>query len=295
MLFTPRTPPLITLLTDFGIVDTYVGVMKGVILTLEPQAQIVDLTHEITPQAVLEASVRLEAALPYFPPGTVHVAVVDPGVGTERRICVVESPSMRLIAPDNGLLTLPLRRVGPIRMAELDSRAQRYMLPMVSATFHGRDVFAPVAAHLARGLPLEMLGPVWQGSTLEELPITRLEVPQPQPDNGENRPTLLLRALYVDRFGNIITNLDVDALARWQADHGFEDEDLQVHVGSEHAPLVRTFAEVPVGHPLAYRGSGGRLEIAIRNGNAAAHFGLKPGDGLRLLCAPRGEEGFPSS
>ncbi|CEK19998.1 hypothetical protein CWRG_02688 [Chthonomonas calidirosea] len=286
--FTPRQPPLIALLTDFGTRDTYVGVMKGVILSIAPQAQIVDLTHEVTPQAVLEGSARLEAALPYFPAGTVYVAVVDPGVGSQREVCVVETEVARLVAPDNGLLTLPIRKQRPLKVAKWSaSRGGAYVLPRISATFHGRDIFAPLAAHLAQGLPLEAIGPVWKVGESALLPLQLLEVPMPSAfTDTQGRSALELTVLYVDRFGNLITNLDEETLQRWIADRGIEEAHLYVRCGEGEAPLVRTFSDVEVGCLLAYRGSGGRLELAIREGDAAKTLGLRPGSKLYLVARP---------
>src|SRR5581483_4316382 len=149
---------VITLTTDFGLDDIYVGVMKGVLLGIAPNARLVDLTHAIAPQNILEASLRLAAAVPYFPPGTIHLVVVDPGVGSERRAVVVETEQSRFVAPDNGVLTAPLRQNPARRVLILGEAARPYFRHPVSATFHGRDLFAPIAAHLAAGLPLEALG-----------------------------------------------------------------------------------------------------------------------------------------
>jgi S-adenosylmethionine hydrolase len=293
--FTPRQPPLIALLTDFGTRDTYVGVMKGVILSIAPQAQIVDLTHEVTAQAVLEGSARLEAALPYFPAGTVYVAVVDPGVGSEREVCVVETEVARLVAPDNGLLTLPIRKQRPLKVAKWSAHVGgAYVLPRISATFHGRDIFAPLAAHLAQGLPLEAIGAVWEASEASSLPtpspslpLRLLEVPVPLTlSDAQGRPALELTVLYVDRFGNLITNLDEETLDRWMGDRGIGEERLCVRFEAGEAPLVRTFSDVEVGCLLAYRGSGGRLELAIREGNAANTLGLHTGSKLYLVVKP---------
>ncbi|HLI47820.1 MAG TPA: SAM-dependent chlorinase/fluorinase [Chthonomonas sp.] len=287
--FTPRQPPLIALLTDFGTRDTYVGVMKGVILSIAPQAQIVDLTHEVTPQAVLEGSARLEAALPYFPAGTVFVAVVDPGVGSEREVCVVETEVARLVAPDNGLLTLPIRKQRPRKVAKWNAHVGgAYVLPRISATFHGRDIFAPLAAHLAQGLPLEAIGAIWEvaepSTSAPSLPLHLLEVPVPLTlSDAQGRPALELTVLYVDRFGNLITNLDEETLDRWMADRGIGEDQLCVRCEAGEAPLVRTFSDVEVGCLLAYRGSGGRLELAIREGNAANTLGLHTGSKLYLV------------
>jgi S-adenosylmethionine hydrolase len=277
-------PPLITLTTDFGLTDTYVGVMKGVIYAIAPDARLVDLTHDVTPQNILEASARLEAAVDYFSPGTIHVIVVDPGVGSERAACVVQTEIALFVAPDNGVLTLPLRHQAPERAVRLTERAQPYFRQPLSATFHGRDVFAPIAAHLAAGVPLDALG--------DEVPpdnLVRLPLPVPYTThNAKGRPRLLLHVLYVDRFGNLITDLERSEWERWQTGLQTQGADtktasITVQAGSRRwQSLARTFADVSPGEPLAYWGSGGRLEIAVRDGNAARLLPLAPGDTLTI-------------
>ncbi|HLV79951.1 MAG TPA: SAM-dependent chlorinase/fluorinase [Chthonomonadaceae bacterium] len=277
---------LITLTTDFGLADTYVGVMKGVILGIAPAARLVDLTHAIAPQDLLEASARLEAAIPYFPPGTIHLVVVDPGVGTERAALVVETDTGLFVAPDNGVLTLPLLQFPARRAIRLGEAARRYFRQPVSATFHGRDVFAPIAAHLAAGVAPESLGE----SVPPELLFT-LSVPEPQAGrDAEGRPTLHLHVLYADRFGNLITDLTAARWAAWEQEVGDLDAGVTVQAGETRwQGLARTFAEVPIGRPLAYWGSAGRLEVAIRNGDAAQTLGLSPGDPILLAASKRGQ------
>ena len=271
---------LLTLTTDFGLADTYVGVMKGVILGIAPSARLVDLTHEITPQNLLEASARLEAAIPYFPPGTIHLVVVDPGVGTERAVLVVETKTCRFVAPDNGVLTLPLRRFPTCRVIRLGEAARRYFRQPVSATFHGRDVFAPIAAHLAAGVPPESLGENVAPEMLVTLPVPELQAGR----DAEGRSILRLHALYADHFGNLITDLTAGRWAAWEQAEGVLAPDITVQAGGQQwQGLARTFADVPIGSPLAYWGSAGCLEIAIRNGNAARTFGLSPGDPITLV------------
>ncbi|HZT44311.1 MAG TPA: SAM-dependent chlorinase/fluorinase [Chthonomonadaceae bacterium] len=275
---------LITLMTDFGLSDTYVGVMKGVILGIAPSARLVDLTHEIAPQNLLEASARLEAAIPYFLPETLHLVVVDPGVGTERAVLVVETECCRFVAPDNGVLTLPLRRFPARRVVRLDDAARRYFRQPVSATFHGRDVFAPIAAHLAAGVSPESLGENVSPESLVTLPI---DEPQTGHD-AEGRPTLHLHVLYADRFGNLITDLTTERWAVWEQEEGVIAAEITVAAGGKRwQGLARTFAEVPIGSPLAYWGSAERLEIAVRNGDAARTLGLSPGDPITLTWTGR--------
>src|SRR5258707_11254834 len=196
-------PPIITLTTDFGLRDPFVGTMKGVILSICATARLVDLTHDVEPQDLLGAGLALEAALPFFPDGTVHLAVVDPGVGSGRRALAVGVGEHYLVGPDKGVLTPALRRA---RWTAVELTAPEYRLPEVSRPFHGRDVFAPAAAYLAAGVPLERLGPVVGDPVLRPIPVSRLE--------GD---VLVGEVLAVDRFGNLLTSIEaarLTALAR---------------------------------------------------------------------------------
>ncbi len=269
---------LITLLTDFGTHDTYVGQMKGVILGIAPTATIVDLTHEIAPQRIAEGAFLLETALAAFPPGTIHLAVVDPGVGTARRAIAVATPQAVFVGPDNGLLSAALPEEarpdgeGPtlvpvpegVTVVELANPAYRRAL--VSNTFHGRDIFAPAAAHLAAGVPMEALGPRCTGMTA--LP----------PFHARQLPDGSLEAeiVSIDRFGNAITT----ARAR-ELPPGLLTVAVRGHVV---VGPVRTYAEAQ--GPTALVGSSGYLEIAVPNDSAAARLGLRLGDRVRI--APRG-------
>jgi S-adenosyl-L-methionine hydrolase (adenosine-forming) len=251
---------LITLTTDFGVSNPYVAQMKGVILSIAPEAEIVDITHAVAPQGVLEGAVVLDDVCRRFPPGTIHVAVVDPGVGTARRSLYAEIAGQRYLCPDNGLLTLVLRRSPADRLVELQNRD--YFLPEVSSTFHGRDVFAPVAAHLALGLAPELLG--WPLSN----PVL-LELPQSELSNDQIRGEVLL----VDSFGNAITNIERGVLEQL----GRLDR-LEVRIGSVCiGPVRRTYGDSPSGELIALLDSQGRLEVAVVNGSAAQVLGLQPG------------------
>lgn len=273
-------PSIVTLLTDFGAADTYVGVMKGVILSIAPKARLVDLTHEIGPRNVLEASVRLEGAAPYFPAGTIHLAVVDPGVGSERDALVVQTERFLFVAPDNGILTHVLRSASVRRITRLKEAARRYFLPIVSATFHGRDVFAPIAGHLASGLPPAALddgGP--------ETPPASLPLLQPELTMQESGArACYLHVLWADRFGNLITDMSREFWTAWVPEHMHGAEaDCVIQIGDTiWQGIRRTYADAPPGSPLAYWGSGGYLEIAMRNGSAAATFGIAPGAPIML-------------
>jgi S-adenosylmethionine hydrolase len=260
--------PLIALLSDFGTREAYVGVMKGVILALAPEARLVDLTHEIAPQAVSEAAYTLVSAVDYFPSQTIFCCVVDPGVGSERRALAVQLALTRssavVVCPDNGLLTPLLARVR--QAVVLDN--PRYHLVPVSATFHGRDIFAPAAAHLARGVPLGELG-----SPLSPEALVRLEWPEPQVQDDGFRA----HVIHVDRFGNLITNLPGDWLSppweRWE-----------VRLAAQRIRGIRrTYAEVAPGEALAYVGSGGYLELAVRQGSARDAWGADVGTDLEVV------------
>lgn len=258
---------VITLLTDFGLADPFVGVMKGVILSRFPQASIVDLCHGVQPQAVIEAAFWLERCYPWFPAGSVHVAVVDPGVGSERRLLAVAAGGHYFLLPDNGILTpamlsQPDAEVRAIDLARLGLRAQ-------SATFHGRDLFAPLAAGLASGqLAFEALGAV-----AEPLPCA---LPAPR------REALLLRGevVTVDRFGNLITNLDARA---WPG-----HTPLHVTVLQRRLPVRRTYSDAGARELLGLVNSFGVLEIACRDGSAEHCLGLGRGTPVELALAPVG-------
>ncbi|MEI6231601.1 MAG: SAM-dependent chlorinase/fluorinase [Planctomycetota bacterium] len=248
---------LITLTTDFGLCDSYVGVMKGVILSIAPTARIVDLCHGIPPQDIVAGALALDQSTSFFPAGTIHVAVVDPGVGSARTTVIIETERATYIGPDNGLFDLVVQRERFKHAVEL--KYPRYRLPVVSATFHGRDIFAPAAAHRFSGVPMDDFGPA-----MDYLPKLKLTHPLP---HGE---TLQVHILRVDHFGNIVTDLTPSVLSAWNPDTTpltFE------FLHSNFTGVVSTtYADVPEGAPVAYFGSSGRLEIAIRNGNAAGFF-----------------------
>lgn len=250
--------PLITLLTDFGQSDSYVGTMKGVILGICPEAALVDLSHEIRPQAVRQAAYLLSTAAPYFPPGTVHLAVVDPGVGGARRPIAVQTERATYVAPDNGLLSLALA-ADPARLAVHLSES-RYHLPQISATFHGRDIFAPAAAHLASGVDPYQMG---DAIALPELVQLAAREPVRQLDGS-----WLGEVLHVDHFGNLVTSFQGSEIgARWSV--GLAEELI--------ADLDHTFSDAEPGELVAFVGSSGYLEIAEREGSAAARLGVGVG------------------
>lgn len=248
--------PLITLLTDFGTADGYVAEVKGVLLTDAPGAVLVDASHDVAPQDVDGARLALARYWLRYPPGTVHLAVVDPGVGTERAAVAVASEGRLLVGPDNGVLTPALLRAG--------ARAVRLSVPARSAaTFHGRDVFAPAAARLALGAPLDTLGAPADGCVLRRTPEARRLA------DGGIEGTVIT----VDRFGNVVTNLVASGATA--APGGV------VHVGGAAVPIRRVYADVGPGEAVALAGSNGLLEVAVRDGSAAAVLGV--GRGARVV------------
>jgi S-adenosylmethionine hydrolase len=277
--------PVITLLTDFGESDAFVGIMKGVILDIAPQAQLVDLSHLIAPQDIKQAAYILMTAAPFFPAGTVHLVVVDPGVGSARRPIAVETSNAYFIAPDNGVLSYVLGQEENYRVVELTNPL--YRLPEPSSTFHGRDIFSPGAAHLAAGVPIDELGPPVEQPILLDPPCLSLGA-----DGVE------AEVINIDHFGNLRTSI---ILLNWVDDTTLELHSLfsqqlksepprrfsavkaQIEVGGLTIDgISTTFSEVQVGQPLAYVGSEGGLEIAINQGNAAHKFDVKSGDTVTL-------------
>jgi S-adenosyl-L-methionine hydrolase (adenosine-forming) len=247
----------IVLLTDFGHRDPFVGIMKCVIANIAPQAPVIDLVHDLPPQDIRAGAMALEAAVPYLPKRAVVLAVVDPGVGTDRRMIAGAVDDFRFVGPDNGLLARALAHAQTI----VEITEAKYFLPQVSSTFHGRDVFAPVAAHLSKGLALEKLGPPAQslrGITFREPSRIRGVV------TGE--------VLLIDRYGNALTNIPSTWTTRGQ----------KLFVAGQQVEVCRTYGEVPTGVPVAVPGSTGTLEIAVRDGDAAKKLGIQRGDPVEV-------------
>lgn len=268
---------IITLLTDFGTQDTYVGVMKGVITTICPQATVIDLTHEVPPQDIATGAFLLDISVDYFPQGTVHVAVVDPGVGTERKPIAIQTDKAFFVGPDNGIFTLVLHRYRMLLAVQLDN--PKYHLPHTSTTFHGRDIFASVAAHMASGVPPEELGtPI---TRLQRLPLPRIRV---------EWQGIRATVVHIDRFGNAITNLTHADYQSWCARWDVKEPIVRIGQGDILLTIHRTYGDVPVGQPLALFSSSGRLEIAVNGGSAQQTFGLRRGDVVWVL---RREESPP--
>jgi hypothetical protein len=257
------THPVITLMTDFGLDDPYVGVMKGVILSIVSQATLVDLTHAIGPQAVHQAAFLLSTAIRFFPAGTIHLVVVDPGVGSTRRPIAVQTERAFYVAPDNGVLTLALAHQ-PVRTV-VHLTDVTYWLPTVRSTFHGRDIFAPVAAHLARGIPIHDLG-----TPIDDW--VRLPASSPARCVDGN---LVCQIQHIDHFGNCITNVPFEMLD--------PEKPVVVRVAGQSIPgLATTYSIVEPGQVISLVGSHGFLEIAIRNGNAAEQLRVTIGDPVTI-------------
>ena len=265
----------ITLTTDFGIKDGNVGVMKGVIWNICPEAQIADLSHVIGPQNIQEAALILSRSAPYFPAGTVHVVVVDPGVGTERRPMAARIGELFYVGPDNGIITLWLERAQAQKQAceFVQLEDPKYRLPIVSHVFHGRDIFSPAAAHLACGVPLASFGRAFSD------PV-KLKLPKPV-----RTPTGLRgEVIHIDHFGNIASNIRVEDLGEALSNKGR----IVVHLGqTEIKGMVDTFGERPVGEVIALLGSTGNLIVSVVNGSAAQKLGTKVGDTFEAVFNQR--------
>jgi hypothetical protein len=253
--------PIVTLTTDFGSRDGYAGAMKGVVLSLAPGATVVDITHGVPPQDVVAGAVALAQAAPLFPAGTIHVAVVDPGVGGARADLLVEAGDHFFIGPDNGVLSLAARTNRRIWRIE----APAFRREPVSPTFHGRDVFAPTAGRLASGASPADAGPRVEAMTDLAAPVV-----------ARRAGRLEGRVIHVDGFGNLITSLG--------GEHVPPEASIEVEGtgGVYHPVLARTFSDVAAGALVAYVGSGGQLEIARRNGSAAQHVGAERGSIVRV-------------
>ena len=262
----------VTFLTDFGLQDDFVGVCHGVIATIAPDARVIDVTHGIAPQAVLQGAVVLANAVPYLPVG-VHLAVVDPGVGGDRRAIALGTRDGRtFVGPDNGLLARAADAAGIESAHELTN--ERYRLERVSRTFHARDVFSPAAAYIATGVDPAELGPPLDPDTL-----VRIELPEPQ----LGRTHVAATVIAVDRFGNIGLNLrrdHIDGLV----DAGGRVE-LRLQLDAYFALVAETFADARRGELILYEDSYGTYSIAISGGDAAALTGARPGDTIRITPA----------
>jgi S-adenosyl-L-methionine hydrolase (adenosine-forming) len=261
----------VTFLTDFGLEDDFVGTCHGVMKRIAPELEIIDITHGIEPQGILQGALVLANTVPYLPEG-VHLAVVDPGVGSARRPVALRGGDGRhYVGPDNGLLVPAAEKLGGIAAAhELTNRD--YALEPVSATFHGRDIFAPAAAHLANGVSVEDLGPAIDPDSLRRLEI-------PQPDVGDNR--IRARCLYIDRFGNMQLNLTKGDLGKLGIEPGRRIE-LELSADRYYAQAARTFTDARSGEIILYEDAYENIAIAISGGSAAETFSAQPGIEVRI-------------
>lgn len=259
--------PIITLTTDYGTGDHLVGVLKGVILKINPDVTIVDITHEVTPFDLLDGALAIASAYAYFPPRTIHVVIVDPGVGTERRPLLVSGQNQYFIAPDNGVLSGVFEKEQNFLVRHLTS--EHYFLQPVSKTFHGRDVFAPVAAWLSKN---------WQpGSMGDEIAdFKRFALPKPKEADGGLKGVILK----VDSFGNLMTNFRAEDLPTEASEKG----EVKLQLGTYAVTrLVPTFASGNAGEAIAFVGSSGYVEIGVNKGNASKTLGI--GRGAAVLLA----------
>lgn len=253
---------IITLLTDFGNQDAYVGIMKGVIAKINPSVNVIDICHSVPPQDIFNGAYLLYTSYKYFPRKTIHVAVVDPGVGSTRDIICVETRDYFFLTPDNGLLSLIIQEERPKNIFRVMNN--EYFLPSPSNTFHGRDVFAPVAAYLSKGTKPHQLG-----SMVSQL--RQIDFPQP---GYKSTGQIEGQIIYIDRFGNLITNIrEIHT-----KDLEINEKHIEIKIGKKKViGLNNTYTDVKIGRPLVLLGSAGFLEVSINQGNAQKYFGVDKG------------------
>ncbi len=265
---------VITLTTDFGIQDEYAGIMKGVILSIDPSAVIVDISHQVDPQDLIQAAYMIKSSYKYFPEDTVHVIVVDPGVGTSRFVLAFEKSNHIFIAPNNGVLTLLMEDNEISSVIKVEN--SKYFLEPVSNTFHGRDIFAPVAAHLSAGVKIDQLG---QPADPESLVYLEIEKPCLL-ENGELAGSIVS----IDRFGNLITNIDLKLFKKFCLP-GTEKK-IQVKIGKyQLSGLSNNYQTAIPGEPLAITGSRGYIELAVNTGSAKEYFNAEKGDAVQVFLS----------
>jgi S-adenosylmethionine hydrolase len=259
-------PQIITLITDFGLQDGYVGAMKGIILRINPEARIIDITHELEAHNVFEAAFVLAAVYRFFPRGSVHLVIVDPGVGGKRKPILMENEDYYFVGPDNGVFTFISEHSETVRVTAISE--PKYLLPRISDTFHGRDIFAPVAAYLTRSVdPREF------GRPLKK--FKKLKIPRPQ----KKRKELLGKIIHIDKFGNLVSNITPDSTGDLLLGKSY-----QIIVGGRKIPrLSRSYSEVKKGGILAIFGSSGFLEISVNRGNASRALSLRKGDPIAVI------------
>lgn len=256
----------ISLLTDFGINDNFSGVIKAVILKINPNLRLIDITHSINPQDILQAAFLLASSYRFFPRGTIHLVVVDPGVGSQRKKILIQSENYYFIAPDNGVLDLTLRRERVKKIIEITN--ERYFLKPLSNTFHARDIFSPVAAYLSKGVKPSLFGkPIKK--------IKSLDIPKPK----SKTDILSGEVIYIDRFGNLISNIDTDTLARF-----IKNKKIKIRIKNKTINhLSASYSEANPFKPLAIVDSFNRLEIALNSGSAAHELKAKKGTRIEII------------
>ncbi len=266
-----NSPVIITLLTDFGLQDEYVGVMKGVILSVNRNARLVDLTHDVARHDIVQAALIIKNGFQYFPKGTVHVIVVDPGVGGKRRIVCVKKDGHFFVAPDNGVLSLVIQNQNVDEIRAVTN--EKYFLKPVSHTFHGRDILAPAAAHLSKGVDMARLGKSIGPSDMVTLDIATPVVSLKQ--------ELIGNIISIDRFGNLTTNIDQETFDRFRQGHKLED--IVIRLGRFKIKGVSSsYDSVKVGSPVAVFGSRDLLELSVNQAHASTYFKAKAGQTVRL-------------
>lgn len=260
----PDMKKIITLTTDFGLKDPYVGALKGAVLSINPRVEIIDITHLITPGNIIEGAFVLKDAFGFFPKGTIHVGVVDPGVGGVRKPILIETERYLFVGPDNGLFTQALEKEKVLRIVHLTKK--EFFLKDVSNTFHGRDIFGPVASHLSLGVPPGSLG-----GSIEN--ITELTLPKAQKEEG----ALKGEVIYIDSFGNLMTNIRKDDIS------SYKERALEVTVmGKNIGGIKKTYADAEKGALVALFGSSNCLEIAVNSGSASKVLGASVGERVVL-------------
>ncbi len=257
---------IITLLTDFGLKDTYVAQMKGVILSISPETKIVDITHQIPPQNILQAAYQLSTATKYFPKKTIHVVVVDPGVGSERKAIVIQTKRSLLVGPDNGVLTLTTEEEGITKIVQITNK--KYMLNKISTTFHARDIFAPAAAFLSKGISLSDLGSELDSQDIEYLPIEKAKI------IGKK---IVGQIIHIDRFGNAVTNITKAITEKIGIKYG---DNIKIKINKK--PKIEkkiifkpTFSLAKKGETIFLINSDDKLEISVNQGSAEKILDLK--------------------
>ncbi len=267
--------PVVALLTDFGLRDGFVGAMKGVILSHAPTAKIVDISHEIEPFDVASAAFLLDWSVPYFPVGTVFQVVVDPGVGTQRDILVLEAFKRRFVFPDNGVISQVWSRVGENKQL-VRATNRSLWLDAVSSTFHGRDIFAPLAAFLANGGDLDEIGP-----TIQQPGVL---LPQPRCEFGDSH--VQGEIVYIDRFCNLVTTIERGPLLTWIEEHNLNHRNVAIHVGSTKLKgIAGGYGDVAQGSPVAVFDGYDRLEIAVNQERADRSLGARIGDRVTVRAS----------